>query len=378
MSASHAHETRPALCVEGLTKSFRRNRALDALDFVVPEGSLTVILGPAGAGKTTTLRLVAGLDRPDAGRVVIRGRDVAGLEPRDRDVAMIFDNLALYPDRTGFDNVASALKIAGVKPGEIRERVDAVAATLRIAHVLSRLPKTMSGGERQRVALGRALVRDPALFLLDEPLSSLDAMLRIELRAELKRLQREQGRTFLMTTPDFAEALAVADTVVMLRAGRVVQTAAPQALWDDPIDREVARFVGAPEINLLPAETIAENGGAIRLAGATLPFAAAFGAALPVGTTRFEIGIRPDHLRLVSPDAAPIRAEVVDVEPLGLESTLTVHTDAADLRLVVEASAARRLMVGETVGIDLAGPRLLAFDAESGRRLTTSAAIERS
>jgi len=356
-----------ALRVDGLGKTFRHTRALDDVGFVVPEGSLTVILGPAGAGKTTTLRLVAGLDRPDAGLVAIRDRDVGGLEPCDRDVAMIFDNLALYPDRTGFDNIASPLKIRRLDAEVIRERVEAIAATLRIAHVMGRLPKTMSGGERQRVALGRALVRDPAIFLLDEPLSSLDAMLRIELRAELKRLQRELGRTFLMTTPDFAEAMAVADTVVMLRAGRVVQIAAPQALYDDPVDREVARFVGAPEINLVAAETVVGDG--VRIAGAVLPMAATFARPLPEGTGAFEAGIRPEHLTLGDPATAPIRGEVVDVEPLGLESTLTVRNAEADLRIVVDAGIARSLTFGEAVGLTPTGAPFLAFDAVDGRRL---------
>lgn len=359
----------PALRVEGLAKTFRHNRALDDVGFTVPDGSLTVILGPAGAGKTTTLRLVAGLDRPDGGRITIRDRDVGGLEPCDRDVAMIFDNLALYPDKTGFDNMASPLKIRGLDAAEIRERVEAIAATLRIAHVMGRLPKTMSGGERQRVALGRALVRDPAIFLLDEPLSSLDAMLRIELRAELKRLQRELGRTFLMTTPDFAEAMAVADTVVMLRAGRVVQVAAPQVLYDDPVDREVARFVGAPEINVIAAKTEAGDGGRVRLAGALLPMAGTFAAPLPEGTGAFEAGIRPEHLKIVDPATAAIRAEVLDVEPLGLDSTLTVRNAEADLRIVVEAGFARRLGIGEPIGLEPTGAPFLAFDTVDGRRI---------
>lgn len=355
----------PALVIEGLTRTYRATRALDGIDIVVPEGSLTVILGAAGAGKTTTLRLVAGLERPNDGRILIRGRDVAGLDPASRDVAMIFDNLALYPNRTGFENIASPLRVRRMKESVVAERVEAVAATLRIAHVLKRLPRTMSGGERQRVALGRALVRDPQLFLLDEPLSSLDAMLRIELRAELKRLQRDLGRTFVMTTPDFAEAMAVADTVVMLREGRVVQVADPQTLYDAPADREVARFVGAPEINLVAAEAAGE--GRVHLAGTTLPAATLF--ARPPAAARFEAGIRPEHLTLADPATAPIRGAVVDVEPLGLDSTVTVATGEADLRLVVEAGAARSLRLDETVGLAPTGARFLAFATEGGARL---------
>lgn len=354
----------PTLVVEGLRKTFRANTAVDGVSFAVPKGSLTVILGPAGAGKTTTLRLIAGLDLPNAGKVLLGGRDLAGCEPCARDVAMIFDNLALYPDKTGFENIASPLRIRKAPADEIERRVEATATTLKIGHVLKRLPKTMSGGERQRVALGRALVRDPAIFLLDEPLSSLDAMLRIELRAELKRLQRELGRTFLMATPDFTEALAVADTVVMLREGRVVQIADPQTLYDRPIDRDTARFVGAPEINLVPAR---REGGEITLAGGVLPTSALI-VAPPPGVDGFEVGIRPEHLVPVDASDAPLSGELIDIEPLGLEAAFTVRAGEADLRLTVPARLARAVALGTRLGLAPTGPGFLAFDLATGRR----------
>jgi len=356
----------PVLVVEGLSKSFRRNSAVDDVSITVPKGSLTVILGPAGAGKTTTLRLIAGLDLPDAGRVLLGGRDLAGAEPCERDIAMIFDNLALYPDKTGFENIASPLLIRKSKPDEIQARVEATASVLKIGHVLKRLPKTMSGGERQRVALGRALVRDPTIFLLDEPLSSLDAMLRIELRAELRRLQRELGRTFLMATPDFTEALAVADTVIMLRNGRVAQIADPRTLYDRPADRETARFVGAPEINLVPAE---RSGDTLRFAGGELSASACLAVVPPADVTRFEVGIRPEHLVPADPATAPLAGELIDIEPLGLEAALTVKIDEVDLRLTVPAATARALVVGQRLGLAPIGPRFLAFDNETGRLL---------
>lgn len=355
----------PALVIQGLSKSFGKHEAVRDVSLTVPKGSLTVILGPAGAGKTTTLRLIAGLDLPNAGTIRLVGRDLAGAEPCERDVAMIFDNLALYPDKTGFENIASPLRVKKVEPDEIQARVEATAATLKIGHVLKRQPKTMSGGERQRVALGRALVRDPAIFLLDEPLSSLDAMLRIELRAELKRLQRELGRTFLMATPDFTEALAVADTVVMLRGGRVAQIADPQTLYDKPDDRETARFVGAPEINLVPAE---RDGDVLRAAGGELSVSAHLATIPPDGVTTFEVGIRPEHLIPMDPDNAPLRGEINDIEPLGLESAITTRVGEVDLRLTVSAAIARTLRPGERIGLTPTGPRLLAFDLESGRR----------
>jgi multiple sugar transport system ATP-binding protein len=358
-----------ALEVRGLSKAFGAKTALNDIGFAVPEGSLTVLLGSAGAGKTTTLRLVAGLDRPDVGHVAMRGRDVTALEPKDRDIAMIFDNLALYPDKTGFANIASPLVIRGTAKAEMQQRVAQIASTLRIAHVLNRLPKTMSGGERQRVALGRALIRKPGLFLLDEPLSSLDAMLRIELRAELKRLQRDIGATFLLATPDFAEAMAVADTVVMLRDGRIVQVATAQSLYDDPVDREVARFVGSPEINLLKAVFEPAVKGTIRIAGASIAGLTSLQNVLPKAGGPFEIGIRPEQLRLLSPEEAPIRARVFDTEPLGLKSMMTVQNEEAEFRLMIDAQAARQYVAGASVGLDLIDSGLLAFDAVSGVRI---------
>ncbi len=367
-----APTTTEALRVEGVSRRFHKTCALDDVSFGVPEASLTVLLGAAGAGKTTTLRLIAGLDRQDRGVVRLKGRDLGAREPKDRDVAMIFDNLALYPDKSAFENIASPLRIRRVPAAEIESRVRALASTLRIAHLLQRLPKTMSGGERQRVALGRALVRQPGLCLLDEPLSSLDAMLRVELRAELRRLQRELGYTFLLATPDFAEALAIADTVVMLRAGRVVQTGAPQVLYDEPADRDIARFVGAPEINLLPGRLLsspAAGSPQLCVAGASLTIPGALRDPLAQLSTPFDVGVRPESIRLANAHGASTPAVVIDIEPLGLKSTVTVRNDEAELRLVVEASVARGLSVGENVGIDLAAAPLLLFDRASGLRL---------
>lgn len=357
----------PALALSGFCKRFGKVAALDDVELTVPKGALTVVLGAAGAGKTTLLRLIAGLDTPNAGAIDIAGRDCLDLEPRDRDVAMIFDNLALYPNKTGFENIANPLRIRGQLPAEIEARVEAVAATLKIAHILHRRPSTMSGGERQRIALGRALVREPALFLLDEPLSSLDAMLRIELRAELKRLQREFGHSFLMTTPDYAEAMAIADTVIMLRKGKVVQIADPQTLYDLPVDRETALFVGAPEINLVPARFSPEAGGRVALAGGVV-------AAPPTLAGRsdgfdFEAGLRPESIRLVAAGNGPLAGEVTDIEPLGTNAAVGVTTGGIELRLTTTAAALAGLSLGAIVGLTVDTEALLAFDRDSGRRI---------
>ncbi len=371
MQGTPQETTQPVLILDGLRKSFRGKTALTGVSFAVPRASLTVILGCAGAGKTTTLRLIAGLDQPDAGRVVIGGRDVSGWEPKDRDIAMILDNLALYPNRTGYANIASPLLIRGEPPEEIERKVTEMATMLKVAHTLQRLPKTMSGGERQRIALGRALIRTPSLFLLDEPLSSLDAMLRIELRAELKRLQREQGHSFLLATPDFTEAMAVADTVVMLRQGRVVQIARPQDLYDDPVDREAATFVGAPQINLAAASHVpGEGGGQILFAATRIAVPPHLRDGVASGPRDFELGIRPENLALADPGGAQIRARLADIEPLGLKSVLTVRNEAAELRVLVESAETHALTLNQAVGLNLTNtPKLLAFDPSSGQRL---------
>lgn len=352
-----------ALRLDGLCRSFGTTAAVQDLTLDVPAGSMTVLLGAAGAGKTTTLKMIAGLEPSDAGRIEIGGRDLTGAEPKDRDVAMIFDNLALYPNRTGFGNIAYPLQVAGLAPQLIDQRVRALAGMLRIGHVLGRLPRTMSGGERQRVALGRALIRDPAVFLLDEPLSSLDAMLRIDLRAELRRLQREAGHSFFLATPDFAEALAVADTVVLLRAGRVVQVAAPQELYDHPADLEAARFVGAPQINLLPARV---EGGKLHLAGRVLDCP---GFRLPPAA-EITLGIRPEHVVTGPAGQGQIPATATDLEPLGHQIALTLDTPAGELRATGPAEEFARFSDGMALGLTLHGPGLLAFDPQGGALLT--------
>jgi ABC-type sugar transport system ATPase subunit len=368
MASADALEV-PRLEVVNVSKAYRSKQALDGVSFAIPEGALTVILGAAGAGKTTMLRMVAGLEQPDCGRVMLGGLDTAGVEPKHRNVAMIFDNLALYPNKTGFQNVANPLRIAGMRKPEIETKVRNVAAKLKIAHILDRLPKTMSGGERQRVALGRALVREPSLFLLDEPLSSLDAMLRIELRAELRRLQKELGYTFVLATPDFAEAMAIADTIILLRDGRVVQIADPQTLYEQPVDREVAKFVGAPEINLVRAHYTPEDGGQVHLEGARFRASAAFSRRLPESDLDFEAGLRPEHIRLSAPADGNLQGRVADIEPLGIKSVVTVSTTGAELRFLLPASSNPYLAVGDVVGLSIAVEHMLAFDLVTKVRL---------
>jgi multiple sugar transport system ATP-binding protein len=358
-----------ALRARGLTKRFGATQALDGLDVELPEGAIVVLLGPAGAGKTTALRVMAGLEPPDAGAVEIGGRDATALAPKDRDVAMIFDSLALYPDKTGFDNLATPLRIRGMAAAAVRQRVELIAETLRITHILGRKPRGMSGGERQRIALGRALVREPVLFLLDEPLSSLDAQLRVELRAELRRLQAARGASFLYATPDFAEAMAVGDSVAMLLQGRVRQVAPPQTLYDQPADRDVARFVGAPEINLAPAEYDPGDAGRVRIAGIVAAAAPLHRRLFDGAAIRFEAGLRPEHVLLADPGTGAADARVVDMEPLGLRAAVTVDTGLGHLRATVPGDRAGQFPIGAPVSVRFALDRSLCFDPADGRRL---------
>ncbi len=359
------------LSAQRLSKSFGKTEALKGVDINLAPGAFTVLLGAAGAGKTTTLRTIAGLEVPDAGRVMIGGEDATAMEPKDRDIAMIFDSLALYPNKTGFENMAHPLRIRKMPDAEIEAKINAVAATLQVTHILNRLPKTMSGGERQRIALGRALVRDPAFFLLDEPLSSLDAMLRVELRAELKRLQQEHNYAFLYATPDYTEALAVADEVVMLIEGEVRQVAPPQEIYDQPVDRDVAKFVGAPEINLLAAEYDPSEGGRIKIADMVLPASGEVTNAFNGVKYNFEAGVRPEHFTVAEPGADPANGEIIDFEALGLNAALTVDTAGGPIRIVVPAATAGSFPVGMRVAVTPRADCVLAFDPADGRRLST-------
>jgi multiple sugar transport system ATP-binding protein len=265
--------------LSGISKRFDGVAAIKNLSLTIADGELVVLLGPTGAGKTTTLRLVAGLDLPDAGRIVIGGSDVSQAPPSVRDVAFVFQQYSLYPHYTVFDNLAFPLRAPGRKwPAEqIRARVEEIAALLRIDSKLGNRATKLSGGEMQRVAIGRALVRNPAIYLMDEPLSSLDAKLREELRIELKRIQLDLGATILYVTHDQIEAMTLADRVGVLRAGELVQIGSPREVYETPADTYVARRLGSPQINLLPPGALGDAnapGGAVTM------------------------GIRPEHLAL--------------------------------------------------------------------------------
>jgi sn-glycerol 3-phosphate transport system ATP-binding protein len=302
----------------GIRKSFGSTEVLRQIDLSLADGELLAIVGASGCGKSTLLRIVAGLETPSTGRVHLGGQDITDRDPADRDIAMVFQNYALYPHMSVFDNMAYSLKIRGLSRAEIRRRVDDTAALLGLGELLLRKPRQLSGGQRQRVAMGRAIVREPRLFLFDEPLSNLDAKLRTQMRAEIRRLQRRLGITSLYVTHDQVEAMTLGDRLLVLHQGRPAQLATPMEIFAHPADTYVAGFIGIPAMNMLDA-TLAQDGRAARLtAGPLLRFAD--GRRTGSDDRPLTIGIRPEHL-VIDPAGMPL---VIDlVEPLGAE--MLVH-----------------------------------------------------
>jgi multiple sugar transport system ATP-binding protein len=314
-----------------LTKVFRDGTvAVDGLSLTVPDGSLFVFLGPSGCGKTTLLRLVAGLEDPTEGAVLIDGNDVTDLSPRDRDVAMIFQSYALYPHMTAFENIAFGLRARRIDRDEVRARVERVAALLGLEPVLQKRPRRMSGGQRQRVALGRAIVREPQVFLMDEPLSDLDASLRDQMRGEISKLQRALGVTTLYVTHDQTEALTLGDVVAVMNEGTVRQVGPPREIYERPQDLFVAAFLGMPPMNLAEATIEARDGATTLRVGSHRLILEGVSDGVAVGQ-QVVVGVRPEHLRLARASDDPRNVITVPVsrrELVGSVAYLRVGVDA--------------------------------------------------
>jgi len=350
-------------------------RAVDGISLELPDGAFLALLGPSGCGKSSLLRMIAGLETPTSGAVLLEGRDVTNVEPKDRDVAMVFQGLALYPHMTVAENMSLGLRARRTPEAEIRRRVDEAAAMLGLTRYVAKRPRELSGGERQRVALGRALVRRPKIFLFDEPLSSLDAQLRQELREELARLHLLTKTTSVYVTHDQKEALSLGDRVAVLRTGSLRQMATPEAIYREPNDLFVARFVGEPPINVVPGELRAEGGGlAFHAPGLHLAWNREGAGAGMDGTgsaSAVSLGVRPEHVG-IAPDGAGIgdstRAVVERVERLGGETL--VHLRGAWGGMVARvAPAATAPAAGASVGVTLDSKHALLFDTASGTRL---------
>jgi|YNPMSStandDraft_1061717.scaffolds.fasta_scaffold01792_9 sn-glycerol 3-phosphate transport system ATP-binding protein len=351
------------LTIEGVRKDFGGTQVLHGIDLAVGEGELIVIVGASGCGKSTLLRIVAGLETATSGRILIDGVDVTRLEPKDRDIAMVFQNYALYPHMSVFDNMAYGLRIRGLPKAEIAARVRQAADLLGIGGLLERRPRQLSGGQRQRVAMGRAIVREPKLFLFDEPLSNLDAKLRVAMRAEIKRLQRRLGVTSLYVTHDQVEAMTLGDRLVVMHAGRAEQVATPMEVWSRPANTFVAGFIGAPAMNFLAA-TLAPGGeAAVLKAGPTLPLIDGR-RPLPDGAP-LTIGIRPEHLVVASDGPFALRVDLV--EPLGAESLVHGLLPSGEA-LTVRLSGSSPLP-GAILPLSAPPLNIHVFEAESGRRV---------
>ena len=345
-----------AIVATGISKAFGDVQALDDLDLDVPEGAFFVLLGPSGAGKTTTLRVIAGLEKPDSGTVHLTGIDATGASPAERDLAMVFQSYALYPKQTAAANIGSPLRARRLPKAEIDAQVRRVAELLQIEKLMERKPAQMSGGEMQRVALGRALVRNPRAFLMDEPLTNLDLKLRVEMRTELTRIHRALGRTFLYVTNDQVEAMSMADQVAVLRAGTVQQVGSPTEIYDHPSNRWVATFVGTPRMNLLPCTV----DGRLEGTGWSLPNPG-FGSH---GDRRALLGVRSEDLSLeVRDESAALDGKVYAVEPLG-DRTL-VDVEIGDRRIVIKAPPTASLEIGEQVRASVDLDRIHVFDADT-------------
>ncbi|MGH7108442.1 MAG: ABC transporter ATP-binding protein [Acetobacteraceae bacterium] len=350
----------------GLTKNFGPVTVLHGVDLALADGEMVVIVGASGCGKSTLLRLVAGLEEPTGGRVVLDGRDVTRLDPAARDIAMVFQNYALYPHMSVFENMAYGLRIRHLKEAEIRKRVDQAAVMLGLEGLLARKPRQLSGGQRQRVAMGRAIVREPKLFLFDEPLSNLDAKLRVQMRAEIRRLQRRLGVTSLYVTHDQVEAMTLGDRLVVMHEGRPAQVASPVEVFSRPANIYVAGFIGAPAMNFMPAR-LAEGGRAAALeVGPVIAFSDGPRAG-PDGRA-LTIGIRPqDVLMLPAGDGQGVMRLAVDlVEPLGSE-TLVHGKLAGGAALTVQLPG--MAVVKDQIAIGLGTTALHVFDGQSGLRL---------
>jgi ABC-type sugar transport system ATPase subunit len=342
--------------IEGVVKQHGATTVLHGIDLQIAPGEFFVLLGPSGSGKTTTLRILAGLESVSAGHVYMDGADVTAKEPGLRDVAMVFQSYALYPHMTVEHNIGFPLKMVGTGKEVIGRSVDRAAAMVGIAHLLQRTPGQLSGGQQQRVALARAIVRQPRLFLLDEPLSNLDAKLRLETRVELKRLQRSLGVTTVYVTHDQEEAMTLADRIAVFMDGRIVQVGSPRQIFAKPLSIDVASFIGSPPMNLLVGEW---EGHAVTVGGSTVAVATESPLSRDV-----VIGVRPSDLRLAD---GGLRARVEGVEHLGDNVIVDLVVDERLVKLKTDRAPVLR--EGEAVFVAFAPEDAHLFDAESGARI---------
>ncbi|MEO8485378.1 MAG: sn-glycerol-3-phosphate ABC transporter ATP-binding protein UgpC [Betaproteobacteria bacterium] len=358
--------------LRNVVKSYGDTQVIHGIDLAIRSGEFVVFVGPSGCGKSTLLRMIAGLESITGGEIAIGGVVVNDLPPRARDIAMVFQDYALYPHKTVFENMAFGLRLRKRPDAEVRARVGDAAAILQIEHLFERKPRELSGGQRQRVAMGRAIVRQPKAFLFDEPLSNLDALLRAEMRVEIKKLHQKLGETIVYVTHDQVEAMTLADRIVVLQAGRLVQVDTPDGIYNRPAAQFVAGFTGAPPMNFLDAR-VGEGGRTLHLPGGVdLPVPASrVGECAPHAGRTLRFGLRPEHIGVANgaaPSSARVNARVVLVEPLGSDTLglvrLGERADGGEMtgRFAPEAP----LVVGEPIAIALSLDKFHLFDPATG------------
>ena len=359
------------LSLDRVTKKFKRETVLDGVSLDVAKGETVAIFGPSGGGKTVLLRLIAGVLDPEGGDIRIDGRSVIAEPPEERKLGMAFQNFALYPHLTAFENIASPLRALGQNEAEIRQGVGKVAELLKIDHVLTHLPKALSNGQKQRTSLARSLVRGPKLLLLDDPLRNVDAKLRYEMRVELPRLLKRSEATVLYVTQDYKEAMALGDRIAVLDDNRFAQIDTPARIYRHPASTKVARLLGDPTINLEPARlSVDGNSVSAEIFGRNFPL-----RIKPADTVDCLVGIRPEHIKVSMTETEHGQpAELDAVTPLNVRSVLLLKTpDGGELLASCSEAEAARLPRGHrSVWLEIAPEHLVAFDAKSGERLATT------
>ncbi len=347
-----------------VVKTFGTTQVIHGIDLDIKSGEFVVFVGPSGCGKSTLLRMIAGLETTTSGDINIGAERVNDLPPRSRDIAMVFQDYALYPHKSVFENMAFGLRLRKTSEDEIKRRVGDAAAILQIQHLLERKPRQLSGGQRQRVAMGRAIVRDPKAFLFDEPLSNLDAQLRNEMRTEIKKLHARLGKTIIYVTHDQVEAMTLADRIAVLSAGHVMQYASPDEIYNRPAAKFVAGFTGSPAMNFAPAKVSADSASVV-IAGLTVrlgyPRASASGRDVT-------FGVRPEDISV----GGDIEARVVVVEPLGAETLVTLAFGVgSSIEMVTRVSADTKLKMGDTIKVTINPAKTHLFDLKSEMAITT-------
>src|SRR5258708_5845885 len=352
-----------AVNLRGVKKSYAGTQVVHGIDCAIAGGEFIVILGPSGCGKSTLLRMIAGLETISGGEIEIDGKVVNKVEPKDRNIAMVFQNYALYPHMSVYDNMAYGLRVRGMTKADIDVRVRRAAAILNLAEFLDRKPRQLSGGQRQRVAMGRAIVREPLVFLFDEPLSNLDAKLRVQMRIEIKRLHAEIPPTSVYVTHDQVEAMTLADRLIVMNAGRAEQIGTPMDVYNQPATTFVAGFIGSPAMNMIPVRRSAD--GTVQMpGGASLDFGSRCGHA--DGLT---VGLRPEHLELAAPNQAPFELRVQVLEALGADTLVHGRVLGTEPALTVRLAGAPRIAAGDVLPLSIAAENIHLFDTATSQRL---------